>query len=259
MLVFDVGQGTAALIRTPNHQLLYDTGPLYTENFDAGSGIIVPYLQGQGLRHIDALVVSHHDQDHSGGLKGVLAATNVDRLWLGEPDKYQRPTNGAAADNCHLQNPWQWDGVNFQFLTWPISSAAKANNHSCVLLVEYNGHRILLAGDIEKEAERMLLAQDKLAPVEVLLAPHHGSQTSSTVLFVAKVHPQYVVYSAGYHNQHGHPHEGVQARYKDIGSLPLNTAYSGALEFIWDGNGNRLKQYRESAQRYWFDLNTNSH
>jgi competence protein ComEC len=259
MLVFDVGQGTAVLIRTPKHQLLYDTGPLYTENFDAGSGIIVPYLQGQGLRHIDTLVVSHNDQDHSGGLNGVLAATDVDRLWLGEPDKYQRQANAPAADNCHLQSPWQWDGVNFQFLSWPISSTAKANNHSCVLLVEYNGHKILLTGDIEKETEQILLAQDSLAPVEILLAPHHGSHTSSTAQFVAKVHPQYVIYSAGYHNQHGHPHADVQARYSDIGAIPLNTAYSGALEFIWDDDGNGLTQYRQSAQRYWFDLNANSH
>lgn len=253
MLTFDVGQGTAVLIRTPNHQLLYDTGPIYTENFDAGSGIIVPYLQAQGLRHLDKIVVSHNDQDHSGGLSGVLAATAIDQLWLGEPDKYHRQANDPPIDNCHKQSSWQWDGVDFRFITWPIAANAKANNHSCVLLVEYNGHKILLTGDIEKETEQILLEQNSVIPVDVLLAPHHGSHTSSTLAFVAQTHPHYVIYSAGYHNQHGHPHQDVQDRYTEIGSLPLNTAFTGALEFVWSGGQSNLIQYRQSAKRYWFD------
>lgn len=259
MLTFDVGQGTAVFIRTPNHQLLYDTGPIYTENFDAGSGIIVPYLQAQGLRHLDKIIVSHNDQDHSGGLAGVLAATSADQLWLGEPDKYHRQANDPPVENCHAQSPWQWDGVTFRFITWPIAANAKANNHSCVLLVEYNGHKILLTGDIEKETEQKLLEQNSIMPVDILLAPHHGSHTSSTQAFVAQTHPHYVIYSAGYHNQHGHPHQDVQDRYIEIGSLPLNTAYAGALEFMWDGDQNQLIQYRLAAKRYWFDTNPETH
>ncbi len=259
MLTFDVGQGTAILIRTPNHQLLYDTGPTYTENFDAGSGIIVPYLQGQGLRHLDRVVVSHNDNDHSGGLSGVLAAITTDQLWLGEPDKYQRQKNDPPVDTCHTQLPWRWDGVGFRFITWPIAATAKPNDHSCVLMIEYRGHKILLTGDIEKEAERLLFEQNSLAPVEVLLAPHHGSRTSSTVGFVAQTHPRYVIYSAGYHNQHGHPHQNVQDRYAEIGSIQLNTAYSGALEFVWDNDENSLTQLRQWSRRYWFDLPVDRH
>ena len=253
ILVFDVGQGTAVLIRTPNHQLLYDTGPLYTENFDAGSGIIVPYLQSQGLQTLDAVVVSHNDQDHSGGLAGVLAATKVKKLLLGEPDKYRPQENTSKILNCHEQSPWQWDGVNFSFLTWPITGSEKANNHSCVLLIEYKGHRILLAGDIEKDVERTLLIQANLPVVDILLAPHHGSHTSSTAGFVAQTHPHYVIYSAGFHNQHGHPHKDVQARYENIDSIALDTALNGALEFVWDNDSQKLQQYRQSAQRYWFE------
>lgn len=259
VLTFDVGQGTAILIRTPNHQLLYDTGPAYTENFDAGSGIIVPYLQGQGLRHLDRIVMSHNDKDHSGGLGGVLAATTIDQLWLGEPDKYHRQENDPLVDACHTQLPWRWDDVDFRFITWPIAVTAKPNNHSCVLMIEYQGHKILLTGDIEKEVEQTLVKQNSLAPVEVLLAPHHGSHTSSTAGFVAQTHPQYVIYSAGYHNQHGHPHQNVQDRYTEIGSFPLNTAYSGALEFVWNKDQNSLIQYRQLSKRYWFDSPANSH
>ncbi len=260
MLVFDVGQGTAVLIRTPNHQLLYDTGPEYTENFDAGSGIIVPYLQSQGLRRLDALVVSHNDKDHSGGLLGVLAAINVDQLLLGEPDKLielnkneTRPVQ-PVVDNCHRQAPWQWDGVQFRFITWSVTPSAKANNHSCVLLVEFKGQKILLAGDIEKDVERILSEREELAAVDILLAPHHGSKTSSTAGFLARVHPYRVIYSAGFHNQHGHPHADVQARYERIGALPHNTAYAGALEFTWRGQeAYQLTQYRQSQARYWYE------
>jgi competence protein ComEC len=255
MLVFDVGQGTAVFIRTPNHQLLYDTGPLYTENFDAGSGIIVPYLQSQGVQHLDKLVVSHNDLDHSGGLSGVLAATKVNQLWLGEPDKFHGHETDPQPENCHLQKPWQWDQVNFRFLTWPIQPIAKANNHSCVLLVEFKGHKILLTGDIEKEVERTLLAQESLTSVDILLAPHHGSHTSSTPEFVAQVHPQTVIYSAGFHNQHGHPHADIQARYSAVKSVALNTAFNGVLEFVWLGDLAVVTQYRQSSPRYWFERN----
>lgn len=258
ILVFDVGQGTAVFVRTPHHQLLYDAGPLYTENFDAGSGIIVPYLQSQGVQYLDKLVVSHNDQDHSGGLSGVLASTKVNQLWLGEPDKFHGQARDPVAENCHEQKPWQWDQVNFRFITWPIQPQAKANNHSCVLLVEFNGHKILLTGDIEKEVEHILLAQESLTSVDILLAPHHGSHTSSTAEFVAQVHPQTVIYSAGFHNQHGHPHADIQARYLAAGSIPLNTAFNGALEFIWRGDLASVIQYRQASKRYWFDANDES-
>jgi competence protein ComEC len=260
MLVFDVGQGTAILIRTPNHQLLYDTGPEYTENFDAGSGIIVPYLQSQGLRRLDTLVVSHNDKDHSGGLLGVLAAIDVNQLLLGEPDKLIELNNNEthsvppAVTNCHTQAPWQWDGVHFRFITWSINPSAKANNHSCVLLVEFNGQKILLAGDIEKDVERVLSEREEISSVNILLAPHHGSKTSSTAGFLARVHPQRVIYSAGFHNQHGHPHADVQARYAGMGALSNNTAYVGALEFTWRSpQPYQLTQYRQSQARYWYE------
>ncbi len=275
MLVFDVGQGTAILLRTPHHQLLYDTGPLYTENFDAGSALIVPYLQSHGVQRLDTVVVSHSDKDHSGGLAGVLAETRVEKLLLGEPEKY----NAAFAadkqlakldqfgvnqfgkkpphiDSCHQVEPWQWEQVRFRFLTWPVNASAKSNNQSCVLLVEYLGHKILLTGDIEKEVEAILLTQESLAQVEVLVAPHHGSHTSSTQALVAQTQPDYVIYSAGYRNQFGHPHKAIQARYLAVNAKPLNTAYSGAIEVNWSlGKLISMREYRYFSRRYWFDAN----
>lgn len=266
ILVFDVGQGTAVLVRTPHHQLLYDTGPLYSERFDAGSALVVPYLQSQGLSSLDAIVVSHHDKDHSGGLAGVLASTTTEHLWLGEPDSYNAsldesetdqnsPADTRTPENCHTIAPWEWDGVAFRFITWAQDPHAKANNHSCVLLVEYQGHRTLLTGDIEKDVERQLLAENQVPSVDILLAPHHGSHTSSTAGFVAQTHPQFVVYSAGYRNQHGHPHKDVQERYAAIGAIPVNTASSGAVEFVWNaGEPVRQTEYRHSQRRYWYSF-----
>lgn len=259
MLVFDVGQGTAVLLRTPHHQLLYDTGPRYTENFDAGSALVAPYLQSRGINHLDAIVISHNDSDHSGGLAGVLAAISTDALLLGEPTKYEPapqlfPVSQPVNKNCHEAKPWRWDGVSFRFITWPVLTSAKANNHSCVLLVEYQGHSILLAGDIEKDVERSLLSQQSLQQVDIVLAPHHGSRSSSTRAFVEQLAPGIVIYSAGYRSQHGHPHKDVKARYAAVNSQPFNTAFSGALEFNWNnGEMDPVKQYRQIERRYWFD------
>ncbi len=264
LVVLDVGQGTAVVVRTARHLLVYDTGPLYSENFDAGSGIIVPYLHNQGLRKIDRLVVSHHDLDHAGGLSGLIAAMRVDQLLLGEPDDYQPPVEAVKGvrqanglpktiGNCHQQQPWEWDGVKFEFLTWSIAENAKSNNHSCVLSLRYQDHQVLLTGDIEKDVEQSLLAGNSLEAVEVLLAPHHGSRSSSTAEFVAKTRPQYVIYSAGYRNQHGHPHAHVEARYRQFGATPFNTADHGAIEFGWNGTERWVRSYRRIQKRYWFE------
>lgn len=254
MMVFDVGQGTSILIRTPKHQLLYDAGPRYTEQFDAGSALVVPYLKSQGIEYLDAIVVSHSDQDHSGGLAGVLSNMQVDELWLGEVAKYENNSESIIAASCHEVPAWQWEGIHFRFINWVLDESESSNNHSCILEIEYNGHKILLAGDIEKPVEKILIEENKLESVEVLLAPHHGSHTSSSHAFVMQTKPRYVIYSAGYRNQHGHPHEDIQARYLAVKSTPLNTALSGAIEFEWDQGALRhVHQHRIFSKRYWYD------
>jgi competence protein ComEC len=252
LLVFDVGQGTAVLVRTAHHQLLYDTGPRFTDHFDAGSGIITPYLHSQGLRKFNALVVSHNDDDHSGGMEAVLNNFHIDHLWLGEPEEYSAQDNQPEAEDCQKVAPWQWDGVSFRFIQWEAIPGAKSNNRSCVLLVEYKEQKILLTGDIEKPVEQRLQEEKALPQVDILLAPHHGSKTSSTAGFVAETYPKYVIYSAGFRNQHGHPHGDVRARYQRINARELNTAFGGALEFNWQDGEFALTEYRLARRRYWF-------
>jgi competence protein ComEC len=254
--ILDVGQGSAFVVQVGEKTLVYDTGPKYTDDFNAGSGIVAPYLYAQGINHINRLVVSHGDMDHAGGLTGLLEKIAVEHLFAGEPEKIPpEVANTIESQSCHQASEWQWQKVRFQFLQFAQATGTSANNHSCVLLISYAGQHILLPGDIETSVENQLLRNQNLPEkLNVLLAAHHGSRTSSGAGFVNKMQPEVVIYSAGYRSQHGHPHRQVRQRYQAVGSCELNTAYSGAILFEWDqGSLQLVREYRQSNRRYWFD------
>lgn len=249
----DVGQGTAIVVQVGSHTLVYDTGPQYSRSFDAGSAIVAPYLYAQGIRTIDYLVVSHWDSDHAGGLKGLLEKVEPRKLLAGEPERVASVAQPLQV--CHGYPAWRWQAVEFRFLMVPTSARNNANNHSCVLLISYGDEHIILPGDIETRVEHQLLYADQVpGKVALLAAAHHGSRTSSGALWVQHTLPRYVVYSAGYRSQHGHPHPQVQARYHAVGSQAINTAESGAAVFRWrDGYMQTVELQRQKARRYWYD------
>lgn len=255
--VLDVGQGTAVVVQVGTHTLVYDTGPRYSENFDAGSGIVAPYLAAQGISHIDRLVVSHGDGDHAGGVQGLLEKITVDHVLVGEPLRQLAApfTSHLAQQDCHQTPAWRWQSVEFSFL--PVAPAARtnANNRSCILLISYAGQHILLPGDIDAGLENQLLQSGKIpARIALLVAAHHGSRTSSGQWLVSHSRPEWVVYSAGYRSQHGHPHAQVRQRFQAVGSREFATADSGALVFRWSGQSAVvIDAYRQSHRRYWFD------
>lgn len=254
--ILDVGQGTAVVVQVGKSILVYDTGPKYTDGFNAGSGIVAPYLYAQGINHIDRLVVSHGDMDHAGGLTGLLEKVSVHKLFAGEPEKIpQSISNTIDAQNCHQISEWYWQTVRFQFLPYPQLARASANNHSCVLLISYGEQHILLPGDIETSVENQLIrAQQLPEKLTLLLAAHHGSRTSSGLGFVNDMQPDVVVYSAGYRSQHGHPHINVRRRFQAVGAREINTAEAGAILFEWDqAQLQTLREYRTFNRRYWFD------
>src|SRR5690606_9313913 len=150
--VLDVGQGLAVVVQTPTHQLVYDAGPAYSEKFDAGRAIVVPFLYSQGIDSIDALIISHGDQDHAGGLQGVLEGVSVGQLLVGEQEKTLERFSGGNVlrgldlQSCHDYPAWQWDDVSFRFLTLADVYLNNSNNRSCVLLIEYAGQSILFPG-----------------------------------------------------------------------------------------------------------------
>ncbi|MGC2518047.1 MAG: DNA internalization-related competence protein ComEC/Rec2 [Burkholderiales bacterium] len=254
--VLDVGQGLAVVARTEKHALLFDTGPRFNESADSGSRVILPYLRGEGVGRLDALVVSHDDDDHAGGAQSVLDAMPVDALWASLPAGHALLAAGNYRLPCLAGRGWRWDGVSFMFLHPSAEPSdgflARANNRSCVLRIEGGGGRVLLTGDIERAAERQLLERaPELLPAEALLVPHHGSKTSSSPEFVRRVAPRYAVFTVGYRNRFGHPRADVLERYREAGSSLLRTDETGAVQMRFGAGGLQIVAQRDSARRYW--------
>ncbi|MEO8418561.1 MAG: DNA internalization-related competence protein ComEC/Rec2 [Methylophilaceae bacterium] len=257
LAVLDVGQGLAVVVQTAVHTLLYDTGPRYSSQSDSGSRIVVPYLRGEGISHLDGLVISHDDIDHSGGMLSVLSQVPV--TWLAS--SLPKPPELYAVRHmpCYAGQSWVWDGVHFDMLYPDLSSYQEANikdnNRSCVLRVTSQFGSVLLSGDIERQAEHDLLrvSPHSLA-ADVLLVPHHGSKTSSTVDFVAAVQPRVAIFTVGYRNRFGHPKQAVLERYEQIGSQTYRSDQDGAVLLnFFSNNGITITRWRSQARRYWQD------
>jgi competence protein ComEC len=256
--VLDVGQGLSVLARTEKHALLYDAGPAFNAFSDSGNRVILPYLRGEGIAALDALVVSHDDRDHSGGAGSVLEAMPVGVLWSSLSPDHALLAASAWRAPCVAERKWLWDGVSFEFLhpraEAPAGRAARANNQSCVLRIEAPAGRVLLTGDIERAAERELLRRaPALLSAEALLVPHHGSATSSTPEFVKQVAPRHAVFAVGHRNRFGHPREDVLARYREAGSELLRTDTGGAIQLRFAPGASRVDTERDRARRYWHE------
>jgi len=256
LTVFEVGQGLAVLVRTRSHALLYDAGPAWSPDSDTGSRVIVPALRGQGLRALDALVVSHDDTDHLGGALSVMRALPVAQLRSSLAASSEIAQAAPYRIPCADGGAWDWDGVRFEFFHPAMERYAdpggSANNLSCVLKVSGPHGSALLTGDLEWRGEADLLsrhAQDLRA--KVLVVPHHGSKSSSTRAFVRAVAPEVAVFSVGYRNRFGHPTPEVIARYQGQGSRIVRTDVSGAVEALIDGDGVTVLGQRKAAPRYW--------
>jgi competence protein ComEC len=260
VMAFDVGQGNALLVETAHHRLLYDTGPAYSPESDGGSRVIVPYLRARGIAALDALVVSHSDTDHAGGALSVLEQIPVG--WVESSLAPGHAVVKAAREHrrCLAGQAWTWDGVQFEMLhPAPAiydSDKWKPNAHSCTLRVSAAGQSMLLAGDIEAPQEALLLSTiPQRLPSTVLLAPHHGSGTSSTPEFLDVVAPQIAVFQVGYRNRYHHPKPQVEARYVERGIRRLRSDADGAVSLEFGGapdSGVRVEAYRAAHQRYWY-------
>lgn len=246
--LLDVGQGLAAVIQTRHHVLVFDTGPRYPSGFDTGDAVVVPYLRERGVGQVDTLLVSHGDTDHDGGTRSILEQVRVRRV-LSSVDDLPGP---PKAEPCRRGVSWRWDGVDFRILhPGEGGHSADRNNYSCVLRVEAGEDVLLLAADIEAEAERTLLASGEPVSADILVAPHHGSKTSSTPEFIAAVAPKQVLFAVGNRNRYGFPHPQVVARYRDFGAKMLHSARSGALSIELGGQSRQFDAYRISRRRIW--------
>ena len=248
MTVLDVGQGLSIVVQTENHSLLYDVGPGYASGFNTGEAVVLPFLRASGIASVDLLVQSHGDNDHIGGLKGIIDEIPIMGVISSVPERIPR---GPVRD-CHDGQSWQWDGVRFDVLHPAIDTSLSGNNRSCVLRISARNLTLLLTGDIEKSAERRLIKRhDNRLKSNILIAPHHGSRTSSTRGFIEAVSPDIVIFPVGYRNRFKLPNQDIITRYKSHKAKMLTTAKSGAIRVTIKGTEIEVMEHRKKNRRFW--------
>jgi competence protein ComEC len=252
LLVLDVGMGTSVLLETRNHSLVYDLGPGRNREFNTANIALLPLLRQRAIDEADLLVVSHVDQDHSGGLYALIPDYVTSSLVSGTPRELRRRFKlSHRVRSCHGYPEWNWDGVSFRFLRVAGAATSSTNNRSCVLQVT-GYHRALLPGDIEAIQEERLVNRygDALA-ADILLAPHHGSATSSSAAFIAAVKPAEVMFTLARNNRWGFPTAAVLERYRNHGAQLWRSDLHGAVGFISSRMGLQIQSLRDSPRRLW--------
>ncbi len=245
--LLDVGQGLSVSVQTQHHSLLFDTGAKFLGGGDMGKNVILPFLNYQHIKKLDMLVISHGDNDHIGGADTILKNLPVEHILTSVPEKF----DGYAASYCHAPQSWNWDGVTFHLIS-PVEKFDDENNNSCVLKIQTSTGAVLLTGDIEAKAEQWLVnyAIEQL-PSTILIAPHHGSKTSSTLSFIEAIHPETVLIPNGYRNQFNHPSKEVIARYQDLNIPYLTSANDGAITVSLKNDRLKIESLRATDGKYW--------
>ena len=221
VVITDVGQGTMGVLFHGDFTLVYDTGPAHGSGASAAEREVIPWLKARGVRRIDLLVVSHSDLDHSGGLTALRQHFEIERHW------------GFGGERCVAGRSLRVTHSLFARVMMGTGQSTTAPNaDSCVLLVEADGATILFPGDIPARAELHLIASGSLpAQIDILVAPHHGSDTSSSQTFIDRVNPEHTVFTTKRANRFNHPSPWVLGRYQVSGGVLWDTAHHGAVSF----------------------------
>ena len=234
--------------------MVFDAGAKFSDKLDAGSSVIVPYLRSQGIGSLDYLIVSHGDNDHIGGAQAIIDAYSTVTILGQDIENLKAETK----QDCYDGHNWQWDGVEFEILS-PKNNKdhslqdVKRNNRSCVLRVSSEFGSVLFPGDAESKVEKRLLAlHEKQLSSDVLIVPHHGSNTSSITSFIDAVNPNIAIFSVGYKNRYKLPNKKVLSRYMLKNIKLVETAKSGAITIQFtEGSELGIRKYRENAAKYW--------
>jgi len=244
LVVFDVGQGLSVLIQRGAKTILYDTGAAYPSGFTMANAVILPYLQHADVEQLDKMIISHSDNDHAGGLADIQESIVINELIY----------NGKQEENnsvCLQGKSFVWQNLHFKML-WPNNIVSKENDDSCVLLISDGKHSVLLTGDISKKVEAELLQQYPKLSVDILIVPHHGSKTSSSVQFITRLKPSFAVASAGYLNRWHMPVTEVVQRYQQHNVKLLSTAKTGQIIFTMSEQGISEQTYYNDLWPFWF-------
>lgn len=281
ILVLDVGQGGAILVKTRRHVLLFDAGPRLGSS-DAGQRVIAPLLRAMGQRHLDALVVSHSDVDHAGGVPGVLKEISVaqayssfdlkqwlERVTTLSKSQKMRPPEQLA--RCQYGQRWSWDGVVFSFLhpepegretlegdekisAKYVKKKTRTNAGSCVLHIQGLHHSALLPGDIGiKEEAAMIERTQENIQANLVVVAHHGSVTSSSQKFIHQVGALHAIAQTGYLNRFSHPAPVVEQRWREAGSYFWRTDTHGAVTALSGPQEIRVSSQSNTRKRYWHE------
>lgn len=265
----DIGQGSAILIKTREHHVLFDVGPRTSYDYEASNKIIIPVLRGLGIKHLDHVVVSHSDLDHVGGFSELISQVSVGHVyasfkldqWLAMEEsifaKDYSPKNAELrAEACLAGQDFELDGVTFSFI-WPREheilplDLKSSNAQSCVLLVQGRHHNLLLTGDIDRSVEKKLIQSGAVSTIDAVVVPHHGSKTSSSVDFVKHIKAQVAIAQAGHYNRYRHPDPVVSKRWMTMSSGFYSTVNDGAVMLRSTALGLETQTERAKKKRYW--------
>lgn len=232
--VYDVGQGQLVELRTRYRRVLVDTGPRFS------SGFMPAALLWPPRQHFDDVVVTHSDIDHAGGVPELQQHHLVGRWWAPQGNAL-----GLPSHHCVAGTRWHDPNATWRFLSPPRGAQAlDRNDRSCVLLVTLGTHRVLITGDASATRERGFVGALGALPVDLLVAGHHGSATSSSQALVKAARPLDVVFSSGRGNPFGHPAAQVVQRFIDAGSRVWNTAFDGAVQVTLGPDGIEVDSQR---------------
>lgn len=247
--VLDIGQGLSVIVQTRHHIMVYDTGPPYSRRVTQAERILIPLLKKRRVRHLDKLIISHSHNDHSSGLKPLQQHFTIGQTLSGEP----KLLGDSSVEACVAGESWKWDGVLFEMLHPEKDHTWIGNSASCVLRISVGEAAMLLTGDLEKDAERVLVRDEKIKlQSDLLVVPHHGSLTSSTENFLRQVAPEHAIVPAGYRNRYNLPAPSLLKRYRESEICVWNTAWDGAMEFRISAKGvNQLFSSRRKYGKIW--------
>jgi competence protein ComEC len=255
LTALDVGQGMALVLETPGRTLVFDAGPRYSPQADAGGRVVLPYLRARGIQRIDLLVISHPDADHAGGTAALRGGFQVDALWSSMPPGHRLLGPGADPHRCVAGERLDLGELQVDVLSPPASlydvARATTNARSCVLRVRAGGRTLLLTGDVPARQERELVRNFPPGAIDVLVAPHHGSHTSSSQELLDATRPAWVSMQLGYRNRFGHPHREVLARYALAGARVVRSDEAGAARWVLAPGDIGLERWRQDHPRYW--------
>ena len=243
--IVDVGQGLFTTIKYKELNIIVDCGS--TSSREMGEYIAIPYLTKRGITNIDAIFISHLDDDHFNGLSSLLDSNiNVNKIF--SSTVYEEDVKKLTAGYEMKFD----DNLNIEIL-WPYENLilGNINNQSMVISINYKNRHILLPGDIEEEAEYAIY--NDLEHYDIVVVPHHGSKTSSTIQFVDAVKPQIAVLSYG-RNYYGIPHEEVVLRYENVDSKIFSTYEHGEINIILKDNNLYYNTYTNEKSHNYYEL-----